>query len=63
LQPILASISPTDQCLSPAQINTLFQHDPATFNAYLLADLRETYALFAKLIPPYVGVAALTSYR
>jgi hypothetical protein len=25
-----------------------------------MADLRETYALFAKLIPPYVGVAALT---
>jgi DNA polymerase elongation subunit (family B) len=26
----------------------------------LLADLRETYALFDKLIPPYAGIAALT---
>jgi len=51
---------PDRPILSPAQIRQAFQHDPATFNAYLLADLRETYALFAKLIPPYIGIAALT---
>jgi DNA polymerase elongation subunit (family B) len=51
---------PDRPILSPAQIVHAFKHDPATFEAYLLADLRETYALFAKLIPPYAGVAALT---
>jgi hypothetical protein len=51
---------PDRPILSPARIVHAFKHDPATFEAYLLADLRETYALFAKLIPPYVGVAALT---
>jgi DNA polymerase elongation subunit (family B) len=51
---------PDRPILSPAQIQHAFQHDPATFEAYLLADLRETYALFAKLIPPYLGIAALT---
>jgi DNA polymerase elongation subunit (family B) len=51
---------PDRPILSPAQIVHAFKHDPAKFKAYLLADLRETYALFAKLIPPYVGVAVLT---
>ncbi|MCS3920760.1 AAA family ATPase [Fervidibacter sacchari] len=47
--------------LSPAEIRNAFHHDPATFDAYLLADLRETFAIFAKLVPPYLGVAALTN--
>jgi DNA polymerase elongation subunit (family B) len=46
--------------LSPDQIQHAFQHDPKTFEAYLMADLRETYALFAKLIPPYLVIATLT---
>jgi len=51
---------PDRPILSPDQIKHSFKHNPATFEAYLLADLRETYALFAKLIPPYLGIAALT---
>jgi len=51
---------PDRPILSPAQIQHAFQHDPATFEAYLLADLRETFALFAKLIQPYAGIATLT---
>jgi DNA polymerase elongation subunit (family B) len=51
---------PDRPILTPEQIMHAFKHDPEIFNAYLLADLRETYALFAKLIPPYAGVAALT---
>jgi DNA polymerase elongation subunit (family B) len=51
---------PNRPVFTPDQIQHAFKHDPATFEAYLLADLRETYALFAKLIPPYAGVAALT---
>jgi DNA polymerase elongation subunit (family B) len=51
---------PDRPILSPDQIQHAFQHDPATFETYLLADLRETYALFDKLIKPYAGVAALT---
>jgi DNA polymerase I len=51
---------PDRPVLSPAQIQHAFTHDPETFEAYLLADLRETYALFAKLIPPYAGIAAVT---
>jgi DNA polymerase elongation subunit (family B) len=46
--------------LSRKEIVHAYYHDRQRFNAYLLADLRETYALFAKLIPPYAGVAALT---
>ena len=51
---------PDRPILSPDQIQHAFQHDPTTFEAYLLADLQETYALFAKLIPPYADIAALT---
>jgi len=51
---------PARPILSPDQIKYAFQHDPATFEAYLLSDLQETYDLFAKLIPPYAGIAALT---
>ena len=47
--------------LSPEEIRNAFHNDPATFDAYLLADLRETFAVFAKLVPPYLGVAALTN--
>ncbi|MEZ8219606.1 RNase_H superfamily protein, partial [Candidatus Fervidibacteria bacterium JGI MDM2 SSWTFF-3-K9] len=47
--------------LSPTEIRNAFHNDPATFDAYLLADLRETFAVFAKLVPPYLGVAALTN--
>jgi len=47
--------------LSPEEIRNAFNNDPATFDAYLLADLRETFAVFAKLVPPYLGVAALTN--
>ena len=54
---------PNRPILTPDQIQHAFQHDPATFEAYLLADLRETYALFAKLIPPYAGIAALTGLQ
>jgi DNA polymerase elongation subunit (family B) len=46
--------------LSTDEIQHAFLHDPTTFNAYLLADLRETYALFDILIKPYAGIAALT---
>jgi len=49
--------------LSPTEIRNAFHNDPATFDAYLLADLRETFAVFAKLVPPYLGVAALTNLR
>jgi DNA polymerase elongation subunit (family B) len=51
---------PDRPVLSHKQIVHDYYHNRPRFNAYLLADLRETYALFAKLIPPYVGVAALT---
>jgi DNA polymerase elongation subunit (family B) len=51
---------PDRPVLSHDQIVHAFKHDPSTFEAYLIADLRETYALFAKLFPPYAGVAALT---
>jgi DNA polymerase III epsilon subunit-like protein len=51
---------PDRPILSPAQIQHAFQHDPQTFEAYLLADLRETYALFDILIEPYLGIAAKT---
>jgi DNA polymerase elongation subunit (family B) len=51
---------PDRPVLTHKQIVHAYYHDRPKFNAYLLADLRETYALFAKLIPPYVGVAALT---
>ena len=54
---------PDRPILTPDQIQHAFKHDPATFEAYLLADLRETYALFAKLIPPYAGIAALTGLQ
>ncbi|MEZ8218962.1 RNase_H superfamily protein, partial [Candidatus Fervidibacteria bacterium JGI MDM2 SSWTFF-3-K9] len=47
--------------LTPEEIRNAFHHNPATFDAYLLADLRETFAVFAKLVPPYLGVAALTN--
>ncbi len=47
--------------LSPTEIRNAFHHNPATFDEYLLADLRETFAVFAKLVPPYLGVAALTN--
>jgi DNA polymerase elongation subunit (family B) len=46
--------------LTPDQIVHYFQNDPKTFEAYLLADLRETYALFDILIEPYLGIAAYT---
>jgi hypothetical protein len=51
---------PDRPILSPDQIRHAFQHDPKTFEAYLMADLRETYALFETHIKPYAGVAALT---
>jgi DNA polymerase elongation subunit (family B) len=51
---------PDRPILSPDQILNSFQHDPKTFEAYLMADLRETYALFETHIKPYAGVAALT---
>ncbi len=51
---------PNRPILSADQIQDAFTHDPKTFDAYLLADLRETYALFDKLIKPYAGIAALT---
>jgi len=51
---------PNRPILSADQIQDAFMHDPSTFEAYLLADLWETYALFAKLIPPYAAIAALT---
>jgi DNA polymerase elongation subunit (family B) len=51
---------PDRPVLSHKHIVHDYYHNRPRFNAYLLADLRETYALFAKLIPPYVGVAALT---
>jgi DNA polymerase elongation subunit (family B) len=51
---------PNRPVLTHKQIVHAYYHDRPTFNAYLLADLRETYALFAKLIPPYAGIAALT---
>jgi DNA polymerase elongation subunit (family B) len=51
---------PDRPILTPEEIVHAYYHDQPKFNAYLLADLWETYALFAKLIPPYAGVAALT---
>jgi hypothetical protein len=51
---------PDRPILSPDQILNSFQHDRKTFEAYLMADLRETYALFETHIKPYAGVAALT---
>jgi hypothetical protein len=51
---------PDRPILSPDQILNSFQHDRKTFEAYLMADLRETYALFETQIKPYAGVAALT---
>jgi DNA polymerase III epsilon subunit-like protein/predicted nucleic acid-binding Zn-ribbon protein len=51
---------PDRPVLSPDEIIHAFYHDPKTFEAYLLADLRETYAVFAKLIPPYAAIAAIT---
>jgi len=47
--------------LSPEEIRNAFHQDPAIFDAYLLADLRETFRVFTKLVPPYLGVAALTN--
>jgi DNA polymerase elongation subunit (family B) len=46
--------------LRPEEIREKFQNDPETFDAYLHADLQETYALFDMLIKPYAGIAALT---
>jgi DNA polymerase elongation subunit (family B) len=51
---------PERPILTPEQIQHAFLHDPSTFEAYLLADLRETFALFDILIKPYAGIAALT---
>jgi DNA polymerase elongation subunit (family B) len=51
---------PDRPVLSHKEIVHAYYHDRPKFNAYLLADLRETYAVFAKLIPPYLGIAALT---
>jgi DNA polymerase elongation subunit (family B) len=51
---------PNRPVLSRKEIVHAYYHNRPKFNAYLLADLRETYALFAKLIPPYAGIAALT---
>jgi DNA polymerase elongation subunit (family B) len=51
---------PNRPILTPSEIRHAYQHDWATFKAYLLADLRETFALFSKLVTPYIAVAALT---
>ena len=51
---------PNRPILKHDEIQHAFEHDPATFEAYLIADLRETYALFETHIKPYAGVAALT---
>jgi hypothetical protein len=48
--------------LTPEEIVHAFYNDRAKFNAYLLADLRETYALFDILIEPYLGIAAITGF-
>jgi len=41
-------------------INT-FKQNPEGFKAYLLADLRETFRVFEKLIPPHLAVARIVS--
>jgi DNA polymerase elongation subunit (family B) len=51
---------PDRPILTPEQILHAFRHDWETFKAYLMADLRETFALFSKLVTPYVAIAALT---
>jgi DNA polymerase elongation subunit (family B) len=45
---------------TPEQIVHAFYHNRPLFDAYLLADLRETYAVFDILIEPYLGIAAFT---
>jgi DNA polymerase elongation subunit (family B) len=51
---------PNRPILSPDKILYAFKYDRATFDAYVLADLKETYAVFEKLIKPYAGIAAVT---
>jgi hypothetical protein len=51
---------PDRPILTPEQILHAFRHDWETFKAYLMADLRETFALFSKLVTPYIAIAALT---
>jgi DNA polymerase elongation subunit (family B) len=51
---------PDRPVLSHKEIVHAYYHDRPKFDAYLLADLRETYALFAKLFPSHAGVGALT---
>jgi DNA polymerase elongation subunit (family B) len=46
--------------LSHEEIKRSFFNDRAKFNAYLFADLRETYALFDLLIKPFASIAAIT---
>ena len=43
--------------LSPSQIVECFHNDPETFDAYLRADLIETFRLFNLLAPPYTYLA------
>jgi len=38
-----------------------FSENPEAFKAYLQADLRETFRLFEKLIPPHLAVARIVS--
>jgi len=54
---------PNRPILSPDEILYASKYDRATFDAYVLADLRETYAVFEKLIKPYAGIAAVTGLR
>jgi len=54
---------PNRPILTPDQIRHAFEQDWETFESYLLADLRETFALFSKLIMSYVTIAALTKLQ
>lgn len=46
--------------LSHEEIKHAFFNDRAKFNAYLFADLRETYNLFDLLSKPFASIAAIT---
>lgn len=52
---------PNRPILKPEEICDAFKQAPQTFEAYLLADLRETFRVVAKLFQPYIVIAALTN--
>jgi hypothetical protein len=42
--------------LTEEEILWCYQHDPATFDSYLIADLVETFRLYNLLAPSYVAM-------